>query len=94
MDLGEMDLIVNGAWYDWDNAGFAGNTAFVETGLECGKVMITGKYALQDRDGADDIVDYTAGIQYFMKNHNLRGGLEYRWGDSPDAILAGIQFLL
>lgn len=94
MDLGEMDLIVNGAWYDWDNAGFAGSTAFLESGLAFGKVMITGKYALQDHDGADDVVDYTAGIQYFMKNHNLRGGLEYRWGDSSDAILAGLQFLL
>ena len=39
---------------------------------------------------ADEIIDYTAGVHYFMKNHNLRGGLEYRWGDSADAVLAGI----
>ncbi len=94
MDIGEMDLIVNGAWYDWDNAGFVGSTAFVETGLGFGKTMITAKYSLQDRDNADEVVDYTAGVQYFMKNHNLRGGLEYRWGDSAEAVLVGLQFLL
>ncbi len=94
MDLGDMDLIVNGALYDWDNAGFSGNTAFVEAGLGFGKTMLTGKYSLQDPDGSPDVVDFTAGLQYFMKNHNLRGGLEYRWGDSPDTVLAGLQFLL
>jgi len=29
-----------------------------------------------------------------MKNHNVRGGLEYRWGDSAETVLAGLQFLL
>jgi hypothetical protein len=29
-----------------------------------------------------------------MKNHNVRGGVEYRTGDSPDAWLVGLQFLL
>ena len=95
MELGEnLDLIVNGAWYDWDNASFKGSTAFVESGLSLGKTMVTGKYALQDPDGSDEIIDYTAGVHYFMKNHNVRGGLEYRWGDSAETVLAGLQFLL
>jgi hypothetical protein len=90
----KVDLTVNGAWYDWDNAVFKGNTAFVEAGVGYGKTMLTGKYSLQDRDSKDSVNNYTAGIHYFMKNHNLRGGVEYRWGDSPDVVLAGLQFFL
>jgi hypothetical protein len=94
MNAGKVNLLLDGAWYDWDNARFKGNTAFLEGGVNWNKTMLTGKYLLQDRDSADSINDYTVGVHYFLKDHNLRGGLEYRWGDSPDAILAGIQFLL
>jgi hypothetical protein len=93
-DIGDLGLTVNGAWYDWDGATYRGNTAFVEAGVLAGKTMVTGKYSLQDPVDGQDTQDYTAGIQYFMKNHNIRGGVEYRWGDSPETVLAGLQFLL
>ena len=92
--VGDASLILNGAWYDWDSSVFVGNTAFVEGGVLVGKTMLTGKYATQDADSKDTIDDYTAGLHYFMKNHSMRGGLEYRWGDSPETLLLGLQFLL
>jgi hypothetical protein len=97
LNLGEKAaLLVNGAYYDWDNAAFDGNTAFVEGGLLCreANVMITGKYSLTDPSGGDETTDYTAGLNYFMKGHNARGAIEYRWGDSDDWTLVGLQFLL
>jgi hypothetical protein len=87
-------LLVNGAWYDWDNSAFEGNTAFVEGGLRYEKIMGTLKYSYQDPDGGEELNDYTAGLHYFLKDHNIRGGVEYRWGDSSDWILVGVQFLL
>jgi len=93
-DVGDVGLTVNGAWYDWDNTVFKGNTAFIEAGAAMGKTMITGKYSLQDPVDGSDTQDYTAGVHYFMKKHNVRGGLEYRWGDSADTALLGVQFLL
>jgi hypothetical protein len=87
-------LTVNGAWYDWDNAGFEGNTAFVEAGLLLSKIMPTAKYSLVEPDDGDSTTDYTVGVHYFMKGHNARLGLEYRFGDSPDLALLGLQFLL
>lgn len=89
-----MSVTFNAAYYDWDNSAFKGNTAFVETGLLVKKTMLTAKVELQDPDGGNKVEDYTAGLQYFLKGNNARGGIEYRWGDSPDQILAGIQFLL
>jgi hypothetical protein len=56
--------------------------------------MLTLKYSLQDPDGKDNIEDYTAGLHYFLKGHNARAGVEYRWGDSPTTVLMGLQFLL
>lgn len=94
MEVGDVGVTVNGAWYDWDNAGFVGKTAFLETGLSYGQTMLTGKVALADPDGGEDIQDYTTGLHYFMKGHNVRGGVEYRWGDSDEQVLAGLQFLL
>jgi hypothetical protein len=87
-------LTVNDAWYNWDSAGFDGNTAFVEAGLLVGKVMPTGKWSMQDPEGSNDINDYTLGVQYFFKRHNARAGLEYRVGDSSNLALLGVQFLL
>jgi len=92
--VGDVGLTVNGAWYDWDNTVFRGNTAFLEAGALLGKTMLTGKYTLQDPTTGADTQDYTAGVHYFMKKHNIRGGLEYRWGDSADTALLGVQFLL
>jgi hypothetical protein len=89
-----MDLVVNAAWYEWDNVRFEGSTAFLEAGLRKEKVMGTAKCSFQDPDDNASVTDYTLGVHYFMKGHNLRTGLEYRWGDSSDFVLAGIQFLL
>ena len=88
------DVLLNAAYYDWDNAAFEGNTAFVETGILSGKTMITAKWSNADDKDAGQVEDYTAGIHYFMKKQTARAGIEYRWGDSDDWILAGIQFLL
>jgi hypothetical protein len=93
-DLGSVSVNVNGAWYDWDSAVFVGSTAFVEAGVLAGKTMLTGKLSLQDPTSGEETKDYTAGLHYFMKNHNVRGGLEYRWGDNAETVLAGVQFLL
>lgn len=89
-----MSATLNAAYYDWDNSIFKGNTAFVETGLLVKKTMVTLKYSLQAPDAGSDTADYTAGLHYFLKKHNARGGVEFRWGDSADQVLAGIQFLL
>lgn len=85
---------LNAAFYEWDNSSFKGNTAFVETGLLVKKTMLTLKYSAQDPDEGIDTEDVTVGLQYFMKKHNARGGIEFRSGDSADQILGGIQFLL
>ena len=29
-----------------------------------------------------------------MQKHSARGGIEYRWGDSPEMVLVGVRFLL
>ena len=91
---GALHLTVNGAWYDWDNSEFKGNTAFVEAGLRYEKAMGTFKYSLQDPEGGDKTTDYTAGLHYNLKGNNMKGGVEYRWGDSADWWLVGVQFLL
>jgi len=87
-------VTMNGGYYGWDNAAFKGNTRFVEAGVMFKKTQLTMKYAVQDPDEGDSITDGTVGLHYFLKGHNARGGVEYRSGDSPDMILAGIQFLL
>ena len=90
-----VDLTVNGAWYEWDSLRFDGSTAFVEAGLRQDKVMGTIKFAHQDPDQVRATInDYTVGLHYFLKGHNLRTGIEYRWGDSRDSALVGIQFML
>ena len=89
-----LQLTVNGAWYDWDNSKFKGNTAFVETGFRYSKFIGTFKYTLQEPDDSDKLNDYTLGLHYNLKANNLKGGIEYRTGDSPDWWLIGIQFLL
>jgi hypothetical protein len=93
-DFGPADLTINGAFYGWDNAAFDGTTAFVEGGLRVSKAMGTLKFSNQKQDGADRVTDITFGAHYFMKGHNVRGGIEFRTGDSEDLILAGVQFLL
>lgn len=93
-DLGALGLTLNAAWYTWDNSVFEGATAFVESGLLFGRTMITGKFSSQDPDGKASIGDFAVGLHFFGKGHNVRGGIEYRWGDSPDQVLLGMQFLL
>lgn len=92
--LGRTDLTINGAYYDWDNANFEGSTAFIEAGLRVNNIMLSLKYSNQDREDFDEINDYTLGIHYFLKNHNVRGGIEYRTGDSSDWTLVGVQFFI
>lgn len=91
---GPVDLTVNGGWYEWDNVIFKGSTACVEGGARVEKTQLTMKYSLQDPDSKDSITDYTVGMNYFLKGHNVRTGVEYRWGDSPTTVLVGLQFLL
>jgi hypothetical protein len=91
---GALHLTVNGAWYDWDSSDFMGSTAFVEAGLRHNKIIGTFKYSLEDPDGDAKINDYTAGLHYNLKGNNIKGGVEYRWGDSADWLLFGVQFLL
>lgn len=90
----KLSLLVNGAFYNWDNEEFNGNTAFVEAGLMYRKAMLTAKYSLQDRDEGVSVSDYTAGLHYFLKDHEARAGIEVRVGDSPEMILVGAQFML
>jgi len=92
--MGEMDLTVNGAVYEWDNANFDGITAFAEAGFRVGHALGTLKLSTQRPDDGDDIDDITFGLHYFLKGHNARAGVEFRTGDSDDMVLAGIQFLL
>jgi hypothetical protein len=93
--LGELaHLTLNAAYYHWDSQAFDGKTAFVEAGLLAYNAMLTGKWSLQDADAGASISDATVGLHYFLKGNSLRGGVEYRFGDSPDMVLAGLQFLL
>jgi len=89
-----LHLIVNAAWYDWDNSNFNGEAAFVEGGLRLDKMMGTLKYSRQNPDVGATLDDYTVGFQYNFKGNALKGGIEYRWGDSSDWWLAGLQFLI
>jgi len=93
-DCGPVTVTLNGAYYDWDNGAFEGNTAFAEGGIKAGKVEGTGKWSRQDPDTGSDKTDFTAGVDYFFNNHNARVGVEYRWGDSNDMVLCGVQVLL
>lgn len=92
--LGALGVTLNGAWYKWDNAVFKGDTLFTEAGLRYKKLQLTAKVTNQDPDSGESVGDTTVGLNYFMQNHNARGGIEYRSGDSPDQILVGMQFLL
>lgn len=92
--MGAMDLTINGAVYEWDNALFDGITAFAEAGLRVRQAMGTLKLSAQRPDDGDDIVDVTFGLDYFLKGHNAKGGIEFRTGDSDDRVLVGVQFLL
>lgn len=91
---GLVGLTLNGGWYNWDNVTFKGDTACVEGGAMVKQTQLTAKYSLQNADAQTDIEDYTVGLNYFFKGHNARGGVEYRWGDSPTTVLVGLQFLL
>lgn len=93
-EVGDVSCTVNGAYYYWDNASFKGNTMFVEAGVKYEKAEVTGKYSMSDPDAGAKTTDYTVGFNYFFEKHNARTGLEYRWGDSKNLILASVQFLL
>ncbi len=56
--------------------------------------MGTLKYSMQNPDSGSTIDDYTVGFQYNLKGNNLKSGIEYRWGDSSDWWLVGVQFLI
>lgn len=92
--MGPLAATVNGAWYNWDNSVFKGDTRFIEAGLRHNQVQVTGKVTDQDPDQGETKQDATIGLNYYLKKHNARCGIEYRWGDNPDLYLAGIQFLL
>lgn len=91
-------VLVNAAYYNWDNASFDGNTAFIETGvLLCKNVMPTVKWSRQAPDGGKTANDFTVGVHYLLKGHNARIGAEYTWGDTKATdkqVLVGAQFLL
>jgi len=91
---GPVGMTLNGGWYTWDNVSFNGDTAFMELGAKVKQAQFIGKYSIQDADSKDSVEDYTVGLHYFLKGHNARGGVEYRWGDSPTTVLVGLQFLL
>ncbi len=93
-EVDDWGVILNAAWYTWDNIVFEGDTMFAESGVWIGKTMLTGKYSFQDPDAGATTEDYTLGLHHFLKGHTVRGGVEYRWGDSADQILASLQFLL
>ncbi len=93
-EIDNWGVILNAAWYTWDNILFKGDTCFAEGGLWVDKTMVTGKCSLQDPDSGVKTEDYTVGLNQFLKGHNVRGGVEYRWGDSADLVLVGIQLLL
>ena len=77
------------AIFDWDNARLDGYTTFVETGLLYQEVQFTYKYALQDPDSTNDS---TFGVHFFRdRKHEMRFGVEYRFGDSSDLALIGGQ---
>ncbi len=92
--LEEMFGTLNAGWYDWDNVNFAGSTWFAEAGLRRDRVQLTGKLAVSDNDSGVTIQNLTAGLHYFRVKHKLRYGLEFSTGDSPNQLLAGLQFLL
>jgi hypothetical protein len=92
--MGPLAATMNGGWFNWDNAAFKGETLFVEAGLRHDQVQVTGKLSGQEPEKGDSKQDTTVGVNYFMKKHNARCGLEYRWGDSADQYLLGLQFLL
>ena len=67
--IGSAALLVNGAYYEWDNSAFEGSTAFVEAGVLVDKFMATGKWSQQDPDGGSSSEDLTVGLHYFIKGH-------------------------
>jgi len=64
---------------------------FTEAGLMYSRFMLSTKYNLVEPEEGDCAEDFTAGLHYFIKDHRARLGVEYRWGDSPETVLLGIQ---
>ncbi|MBK9304652.1 MAG: hypothetical protein IPM94_12405 [bacterium] len=91
---GDIFYTCNAGWYDWDNLNFAGSTWFAEAGLRRDRVQLTGKIAANEPDVGAAVRNFTAGLHFFRLQHKLRYGLEYSTGDSPNQLLAGVQFLL
>ncbi|MDO9695388.1 MAG: hypothetical protein Q7W56_11705 [Candidatus Latescibacteria bacterium] len=92
--VGGLFGTLNAGWYDWDNINFHGSTWFVESGLRRDRVQATGKFAVVDHDSGVQTSNVTAGLHYYRLKHKLRYGLEFSTGDSPNQLLAGVQFLL
>ncbi|MBA4378506.1 MAG: hypothetical protein C0395_07625 [Gemmatimonas sp.] len=91
---GGMFGTLDAGWYDWDNLNFHGSTWFVESGLRRDRVQLTGKFAAVEPGVGDAIRNLTAGLHYYRLKHKLRYGVEFSTGDSPNQLLAGVQFLL
>jgi hypothetical protein len=91
---GDMFSTFNAGWYDWDNAVFSGSTWFAEAGLRRNRAQLTGKITARDPEIGDTVQDLTAGLHFFRLKHKLRYGVEFSTGDSPNQLLAGVQFLL
>lgn len=87
-------MTLNAGYFTWDNAVFEGDTVMAETGAMLDRNQVTLKYVVQNPDEKSDVEDFTVGYNFFLKGHNARVGAEYRWGDSPDQILGGVQILL
>jgi hypothetical protein len=93
-DAGKASVTVNGAFYDYDNGLFRGNTAFVESGVKAFNAELTGKWLEVSPKDGNRTTDWTVGGYYFFKKHNTRAGVEYRWGDSNELVLGCVQVLL
>lgn len=92
--LGPVFLMLNGAWFTWDNATFDGDTAFLEGALRYREFQVTLKQSQQEPAGADSVADTTVGFHHLRMKHNARAGIEYRWGDTADQVLLGFQIAL
>ena len=68
--------------------------AYFQRSLARDEQQRNAEFLLADPDEGEETEDYTAGVHYFLKGHNARAGVEYRWGDSDDWTLLGLQILL
>ncbi len=92
--VGQSLATLNGAWHDWDNSTYLGDTSFIESGMLFNEFQVTFKVSHQSPDAGDDTTDYTVGLQHLRHKHNARAGIEFRTGDSENQVLLGCQVFL